>query len=629
MIQRPTMIPHALRRVDPTTLIHRSCGAASRRLNSMTPEDSTRRQRIAWMFFATAALSAALSVWAWLTGGFRAHVVGIPVSVRGADRAAVVALALAVIGLCLHDTLRRCFWQVVREERRSYLLPASAAIAAIGLLVLALVFGVRVVGGADSYGYVSQAELWRKGDLRIHQQFALSMPWPNAESSFAPLGYRPAENQTLVPIYPPGLPLLMAAFALVFGRDGVYYVSYLSGAALVVLTYVLGRCLSTRLAGALAALTVAFSPVVLMMTLSVMSDIPAAALWLGSLALACRATPAASAGAGILAGLAVLVRPNLAPLMIIPVAVLLAEHGQQDPRSRRTQVAVYGLALAPFLFFMAWLFNNLYGSPLISGYDTQGMFAWRHVVMNLQRYPRWLWESQGPLVFLFLLAPMWIRRRQADSKLRAALLGFVALIWVSYLLYLPYDAWWFTRFLLPAIPVMLILSIDTLMRLTARWTKHTQVAAMLLFGFVTVACGIASSYRHRLLQVAVSEQRYADVGRYIAEELPHNAVVYSWQHSGSVRYYSGRLTIRYDAIEPEWFDRSISHLQQSGYEPFLVVDEWELPAVRARFASQEKAVVIADDPPPSTCSHPTFVYRLVPRRGTPTSTRVPRVSGCG
>ena len=268
------------------------------------------RLRMARIAFAVAVVAALLSLWAWLTGGFRVDLLGMRVSVRGADRAAAVALAFTLAALFLHDRCRRSFWQVVHEERRLHLLPAIAIVAATGVLGLGVAFGVRTAGGADSYGYVSQAELWRKGELRIHQEFAASMPWPAADRSFAPLGDRPAENHTLVPTYPPGYPLLMAAFRFVFGSDGVYHVSWIAGGALVILTYGLGRCISTRLAGVIAALAVASSPIVQMMALSVMSDVPVAALWIGSLLLACRNTVAASTVCGMLAGLAVLARPN-------------------------------------------------------------------------------------------------------------------------------------------------------------------------------------------------------------------------------------------------------------------------------------------------------------------------------
>ena len=63
------------------------------------------------------------------------------------------------------------------------------------------------------------------------------------------------------------------------------------------------------------------------------------------------------------------------------------------------------------------------------------------------------------------------------------------------------------------------------------------------------------------------ERRYADVGTYIHQALPPNAVVFSVQHSGSVRYYSGRMTIRWDLIDRDWTARAARKSSVSACTP--------------------------------------------------------------
>ena len=58
----------------------------------------------------------------------------------------------------------------------------------------------------------------------------------------------------------------------------------------------------------------------------------------------------------------------------------------------------------------------------------------------------------------------------------------------------------------------------------------------------------------------------------------------SIQHGGSLRYYSGRPTIRYDRIPPESLDSSIDDLRRLGYRPYFVLEEDEAADFRARFA---------------------------------------------
>jgi hypothetical protein len=586
------------------------------------------RLRAARVLLVLAAVAAALSVWAFFTGGFRVRVFNVPLSVRGADRAAFVALACAIIGTFLHDGLQQRLWKAAAVANRVPILPTVAALAAAFVLLAGMTFGTRATGGADVYGYVSQAELWRKGDLRIHQEFVASIPWPNAEWSFSPLGYRPAENYTIVPTYPPGLPLIMLSFSLVLGSIGPYAVPWVAGAALVLLTYALGTRLSGRPVGALAALSVASSPIVLMMTFSAMSDVPVAAFWVASVLMGCRGTVAGAAGAGLMAGIAVLVRPNLVVLAVAPFVVAVWRSTGAVHRMRLAHGVAFSAAFVPCALFIGWLFNDLYGSPFASGYgDTSALFAWSHVPVNFKNYPRWILESQGPFVFLFLLAPVFMARRDGGALLRAACFTFITLLFILYLFYLPFDAWWWTRFLLPAYPFMFILAADVVWLGADRFGKRTQMAGALLFGLAMVYHGGSNTYQRQVHHVGYGEQKYADVGAHIDRAVPKNAAIYAMQHSGTVRYYADRLTIRYDYIDRDWLDRSIAHMQSAGYEPFFLLDDWELLLFQEKFASQTHAALVAKEPVHGRCTHMTFLYRVVPRPGLPASERIPR-SAC-
>jgi hypothetical protein len=76
------------------------------------------------------------------------------------------------------------------------------------------------------------------------------------------------------------------------------------------------------------------------------------------------------------------------------------------------------------------------------------------------------------------------------------------------------------------------------------------------------------------------ERRYVDVGDYIHGALPANAVVLTVQQSGSVRFYGGRLTIRWDLIDRDWSGRAAAELERLGLHPYLVIEDFELPLFR-------------------------------------------------
>jgi len=82
------------------------------------------------------------------------------------------------------------------------------------------------------------------------------------------------------------------------------------------------------------------------------------------------------------------------------------------------------------------------------------------------------------------------------------------------------------------------------------------------------------------------EQRYVDVGRYFAAHTDPRAVAISVQQSGSIRHYGGRLTLRWDALDPGWLDRVVEHLAATGRHPYVVVDIEEVEPFRARFQPQ-------------------------------------------
>jgi dolichyl-phosphate-mannose-protein mannosyltransferase len=571
-------------------------------------------------------------LWALCTGGFRVHVLGLPVSVRGADRAALVALILGGIGLYLDVPLQHRLRGWTRALPLPPLVPTIVGAAVIAMLWVSLAMGTRAAGGSDVYGYVSQSALWRHGNLKIHQPIAAAVPWPDADWTFAPLGYKPAPDHTIVPTYSPGLPLLMALFAAIFGSGAEFYVVPICGAVLVWLTYALGKRVSGDAAGTIAALAVAASPCVLFMTLWTMSDVPVATFWTASLLLAMRATAWRSLLAGIAAGIAIVVRPNLAPLALVPLLLVTAAAVRATEEHRKTQtwlgvLVCYCMALVPFVVFVGWLFNDLYGSPLRSGYgDAADIYSRENVLPNLARYARWFFESQGPLPLLFLASPF-IRGGRTDVRPYVGVLFilFIAIVLACYLPYLRFDDWWYVRFLIPAFPLMFILAADAVLRLSSRATPAARAAIMAALALGLAGYGLRESLRRDVFAIGHGEQKYAEVGRYAAQLLPPNAVVYSMQHSGSVRYYSNRLTLRLDYLDPQWLDRSIDYLRAAGYDPYFIVDDWEVPMFTERFRTQKTIGAIANAPPAAPCTHTTFVYRI---GEPPFRARVPQVEGC-
>lgn len=593
--------------------------------------DARGRDRAgARILFGLAIAAAAGSAVLAFSDGFSLRLYGIRVSSHGGLRPALFSLLFAVAAYRLHPRREELLavWQR-SILATTWLVPWIAPAAAAVMLALGFAYGVRAAGGSDVYGYVSQARLWLAGDLRVHQDFVKSVPWPNAEWTFTPLAYRPAAGQTIVPTYAPGLPLLMAMFMRLGGPCGAFIVNPICGAMLVLLAYVLGLRVSGRITGAIAALLVASSPTLLFMSFWPMSDVPSAAFWIGSLIVACQpASSMTAAIAGTAAGAAIAIRPNLLPLAVVPAALVGWQHGRRSLLAALRALAMFALCCAPFLALVAWFNQSLYGSIHESGYGDIGtIFRWSYLSDNLSRYPRWLWQTQGVTAFLFLLALVVPRGPSADStRLRRVLFCYAMLVFACYVFYAPFDDWWYLRFLAPALPVMFVLAADVVWHGTARFGVQARIAATLLFLFIAVNHAITFGRTHAIFEIGEGEQKYADVGRYLAEHLPPGAIVLALQHSGSIRYYSGLLTLRYESLDGSWLDRAIDYLKASGRQPYIVLEGWEVPRFRAQFAGQQYTSTL-DRAPLAAHSRVVYLYNVEADSAEPPQA-IPHTTGC-
>jgi hypothetical protein len=486
-----------------------------------------------------------------------------------------------------------------------------AACLAVVVTLITAYYGPRAVGGADEYGYASQAELWLKGRLTIEQPFVRQAPWPFAERAFAPLGYHPHPHDrgTLVPTYSPGLPMLLAAAKFVGGQDAMFLVVPLSAGLLVLATAWIGRQLGSPAAGLAAAWLVATSPTVLFMSMATMSDVPVAAAWSWAFYMLLRGSTISAVSAGVLSSLAILIRPNLAPLAAVLALHYLFQLRDHDRRrSALVNLIAYSLALVPGVGAIAIINDRLHGSPFTSGYGELGeLFVLSRVPTNLWLYLRWLIQAHTPVALLGLAAVFfsWRRirppRQSAETSIVIAL--FVAVLWTIYAAWLVFDVWWFTRFLLSSWPFIMLGTGSLAVALFAagpRIFRPVVVVAVLALGVYQFH--FASEWQ--AFGARDGRRRFVAAARLVRSMTDRNSVVISNDHSGSIRYYGGRMTLDY-AWMPRGraVDAAIAWLVSRGVHPYVAVEEWELDEVRRRFADSETSAKL-DRPPIAIYEHP-------------------------
>lgn len=473
-----------------------------------------------------------------------------------------------------------------------------AAAAAIALAAFGIARGTWAVGGSDSSCYAVMALSIADGKLQPSSPLAGEAPWPDAPLTFAPGGFipSPVHTEAASPICAPGMAVLMAPLAALFGRDAIFWLVPLSGAVLVMAAFAVARHLAGAMAGAVAAILTAASPIVLYQVVQPMNDVLTAALWLSAIAsiLNRRASIA-----GILVGVAILVRPNLAPLsIVIAVMPLVLRH----ERARRSIVLMAGFAL-PGILTMLYLNSALYGGVLRFGYgDAARLFSSANVDDNLVNFGRSLLQTQYLVPLIGFAAPALFT---AVARRLSVLLIIAAVTVVAiYALYQPYPEWWYLRFLIPAIALLSILTGAVAVHVASR----ARIGGMVpIIAVVLAILGIRTAADLQAFELQMLEGRYRNAARAVTERLPASAVLITVWQSGSMRFHADREAVMWDSMDPAWLDRAVQWLSSRGLQPYFLFERREEAEFRARFRGHSELGAL-DWPPRIDMNRQVRIY---------------------
>jgi hypothetical protein len=553
---------------------------------------------------AAAVLALAWSILVWVAGGTVIAIAGLRVSSTNPVRPLIAAVIL--IAIYVFAAGRQRVHDDAALVRRLATPSRIAAVLAVAIGVIALAQSSFTASGADAYAYVTQADLLLSGRLTVPVPIANDVPWPRPLSTFVPFGYSAVANESAIAsAVGPGLPLLMALFKAIAGHPALFLVVPITAALLVWSTFAIGREMGSSALGLGAAWLVATSPAFLTMTKEPMSDVPAAAFWAVAVWMTCRLRLAVVAGvaaatvvSGVAAAIAILIRPNLVPLAAVLAVWMLWQREENDLRDRLRSLVLFSIPVVLACLSIAWINNTLFGSPFSSGYGATGqLFSVANVVTNVQRYGGWLAETQTPVAVagLFaLLVPssrLWPESEArrlggvASAKAGALLLAAIAgTVFAIYAFYIPFDAWWFLRLLLPAWPALCIGSAAVIMavsRLAGVRAREAQVVAL-------IALGLYTAFLARRLNVFPDnegERRYATIAELVQHATEPSSLILASIHTGPLRYYAGRDTMRFDLLDEAWLDRAVAWLTAQGRHPYFLIEDWERPIFERRFAA--------------------------------------------
>jgi hypothetical protein len=393
---------------------------------------------------------------------------------------------------------------------------------------------------------------------------------------FTPNGFFPYPgNPRLPPTYPPGLPLQFAAAGKVLGWSWGPFVVEVAGAlAAVWLCYLVARefDVSPSLAAAGAA-ALGACPVFIFSSIQPISDTLATTWTLASIYTAIRARRhvAWAAACGAVFAVAVLTRPTNAVLLPALVVILGADW------RRLGLAALCGL---PGALWLAYYNHALYGSALASGYgDWRAAFATSYALPTLLHFARWL-ALLLPAALLALTSGL-VFSRNVFSRINVALaLWFTAVVALYACYEVSGQVWWCLRFILPALPALILAGLLGLESLAQRIAPHRRIlflhgAALLLTGWAV----IGSAYWTKklgVLYIRGYEQVYADAASAARTLLPGNSLVVSFNTCGALYAYTDFAILRWEQIDAARFAKLAVLAHQAGRPICAVIFDSEV-----------------------------------------------------
>lgn len=442
--------------------------------------------------------------------------------------------------------------------------------AFIGISVVALIaYSILLqrniawgVGGADASGYMNEAKLFGSGNLRAPIEPLQQLGIPSSFGRlFIPIGWGWApDRRFMVPTYPAGAPLHFAVAALIGGWNAPFYVSPLAGLGAIVLLFLIGRELGLSRWWSLAAAAIfACVPIFFANAVQPLSDALAtfwalAAMWC---ALRSRTRPYFAIAAGAALAIGVCVRPtNL--LIGFPLLVAM--------RFRWNLIARAVLAAIPFGLALMWLHWNQFGSPFTTGYGTLGQML---NVKALSRCPKhhllWMVRTLTPIIPLAALAAIFIRG--IDKWARILVPVWFSVFFAFYSFYDVCIDWWDLRFIMPALPAVILGGVLTL----SYWRMPRGLAVVLVLAVLVQEARVAKNVS--MFGYDDYEQIWPNTVHWAEKQLPRDALVISGIYGGAFYYYAQRPTVRWELMTPDDFQLLRAYAGNAGLPWYAVISK--------------------------------------------------------
>lgn len=444
----------------------------------------------------------------------------------------------------------------------------------------------KAVHGCDTYGYLQAAiQMTKNGftgtslyDPAIPPVFRTFTPTVDPRELVffqGPHAYYIDDFQTgkLVNQYPPGFPALIALVYFLKGEAATYFINIWTIVALSLSVLLFFARFQQWTIGMIGALCILYEPILFEHSILLMSDIPSAFLICLSciLAYSMRSNDLKPLITGTLTGLAILIRYSNF-LLFIPLTIILLKKGENRPRQALFFFLSLGLSgLVPLLLYH----NAVFGSPwrITYAFTNTSKVALTNVFTGLSYYGSVFLEIPGPAILLLALSGLLLG---IYHKKYSILCWAICAFCVSHLLYISTNAILLPRYLVPIIPLLILLGGIALYHfyelIIAR--PYASIAILIVFSLFTAHCLLNAAHFPWAADRKPEENSYK-----IGQHTQTNARILADDLTGALRIYGQRFGYRALHIPYPLLQQSLEALLELDYPLYLAVDSnllWQL-----------------------------------------------------
>jgi hypothetical protein len=251
---------------------------------------------------------------------------------------------------------------------------------------------------------------------------------------------------------------------------------------------------------------------------------------------------------------------------------------------RRTPRTAWAMAAwtLPGLLALMLLQYELFGNPLVSGHGSAGhLFTVSTLAHNLTAHAKWFLIVHTPLA----VPALWWGWR-SDKPFATLMFATALAEALPYFFYgVPFDDWEMLRFLLPGIALLVPVAAEGVGSLLRRLPQPVMPQlGVVMISFMALFASSRWLGSHGYLTMSITETKYPRVAEWFTAHTTPETVVFASLHSGSINYYSGRLTLRWEAISPDRLVPTLQGLAARGTPAYVVFDsDYESDQFQRRF----------------------------------------------